>query len=280
MKTSGSSARMTSTSPPPPSTTGASCVRAVSPHAASAVETKAERIIRGVHHGCDWSSSAAAPVTCGADMLVPSKTANGEPLPADSGGVEERICPPGAATSGLSACPKFVGAADEKLVTTPLRPVTTSAGARSARTIVRPPRCAMYARSRSPSTSAIIPAGTASWSGIAFASPKRLSTRISPTAPAARARAAFEANVQTPREASATSPASDPAGSGFELASFGSAPSPQSRASTGRPFAPMIVVTSTSVRCALTAGTSNAAASGIVWSDAGASGARMCSGGA
>src|SRR4249920_3512044 len=99
--------------PPPCSTTGASWVRAVLPHAGPAVDT-----------------------------LVPSKTANGEPAPADSGDVDERICPPGAATSGLSEWPKFVGAADEKLVTMPLRPVTISTGPRPAEMIVRPPFCA------------------------------------------------------------------------------------------------------------------------------------------
>ena len=112
------------------------------PQAGPAVETNAERICRGVHVGCAWSSSAAAPATCGADMLVPSKTANGDPPPADSGDVDERICPPGAATSGLSEWPKFVGAADEKLVTMPLRPVTISVGPRPAEMIVRPPFCA------------------------------------------------------------------------------------------------------------------------------------------
>ena len=106
------------------------------------METNAERICRGVHVGCAWSSSAEAPATCGADMLVPSKTANGEPPPADSGDVDERIWPPGAATSGFSEWPKFVGAADEKLVTMPLRPVTISIGPRPAEMIVRPPFCA------------------------------------------------------------------------------------------------------------------------------------------
>jgi hypothetical protein len=94
------------------------------PQAGPAVETNADRIWLGVQDGCACRSSAAAPATWGAAMLVPSKTANGDPLPADSGDVDERICPPGAATSGLSTWPKLVGAADEKLVTMPLRPVT------------------------------------------------------------------------------------------------------------------------------------------------------------
>ena len=63
-------------------------------------------------------------------MLVPSKTANG--APANSGSVEERICPPGAATSGFSLWPKSVGPADEKLVMMPLRPVSISFGSLSA----------------------------------------------------------------------------------------------------------------------------------------------------
>ena len=76
-------------------------------------------------------------------MLVPSKTANG--APANSRSVEERICPPGAATSGLSRWSKFVGPADEKLVITPLRPVWISRGSSSPETrkVVRPPLASM-----------------------------------------------------------------------------------------------------------------------------------------
>ena len=47
-----------------------------------------------------------------------------------------------------------------------------------------------------------------------FASPGRLSTTTMPIAPAAFTRAAFSANVQTPRETSAIAPVSEPAGSG------------------------------------------------------------------
>ena len=53
-------------------------------------------------------------------MLVPSKTANGPPA---LGSVAERIWPPGAPTSGFSRWPKAVRPAEEKLVTTPPRPV-------------------------------------------------------------------------------------------------------------------------------------------------------------
>ena len=64
---------------------------------------------------------------CGVAMLVPSKTAKGEP--ANSGSVEERICPPGAEMSGFSWWPKSVGPAEEKLVITP-RPVGLDLGSR------------------------------------------------------------------------------------------------------------------------------------------------------
>ena len=57
---------------------------------------------------------------CGAAMLVPSNDANGPPAMAE---VAERIWPPGAPTSGFSSCPNAVSPPEEKLVTTPLRPV-------------------------------------------------------------------------------------------------------------------------------------------------------------
>src|SRR5204862_7814016 len=98
-----------------------SCVLAVLPHAAPAVDISADLISAGVQSGWRAISSAAAPATCGVAMLVPSKTANGSPT--DSGSVAERICPPGAARSGFSSCPTSVGPADEKLVTIPLHPV-------------------------------------------------------------------------------------------------------------------------------------------------------------
>ena len=53
-------------------------------------------------------------------MLVPSKTANWDGSSDSSR--EERMSPPGAATSGLSPWPKAVGPAEKK-VTTPLRSV-------------------------------------------------------------------------------------------------------------------------------------------------------------
>src|SRR5262245_61631397 len=124
VKICGSSARPTLASPAPCSVTAASCVRAVLAHAGPAVDITADLTCSGVHVGWCWRSSATAPATCGAAMLVPSKTANGEP--ANSGNVEERIAPPGAATSGFSRWPNAVGPAEEKLVTTPLRLVAMS----------------------------------------------------------------------------------------------------------------------------------------------------------
>jgi hypothetical protein len=102
----------------------------VSDHAVPVVDISADLICSAVHVGWSWTSSAAAPATCGVAMLVPSKTANGEP-PVNSGSVEERICPPGAVTSGFSRSRKAVSPAEEKLVITPLRPV-------SIRSIARP----------------------------------------------------------------------------------------------------------------------------------------------
>ena len=121
-------------------------MRAVSPHAGCAEVISADFTCSGDQPGCCCSSSAAAPETCGAAMLVPSKTANG--APANSGSVEERICPPGAATSGFSLWSKLVGPPEEKLVMIPLRPVWISFGSLTAleRKVVRPPWPAMYAR--------------------------------------------------------------------------------------------------------------------------------------
>src|SRR3954470_1208328 len=125
-KSFGVFAAATSTRPPPSRSTEASLVRAVSPQAGCAEVISADFTCAGDHAGCCCSSSATAPETCGAAMLVPSKTANG--APANSGSVEERIWPPGAATSGFSLWSKLVGPADEKLVTIPLRPVSISFG--------------------------------------------------------------------------------------------------------------------------------------------------------
>ena len=183
VKTRGDAARGRFTRPPPSSVTGASCVRAVSAHAGTAVETSADFTSCADQPGWSSSRSAAAPATCGADMLVPSKTANGEP-PVNSGSVEERIWPPGAETSGFSRCPNAVGPPDEKLVTTPLRPFSTRSIAVPIVTSAALPFFARYARSRAPSKSVIIPAGNGSSTGIASGPPARLSTSTSATAPA------------------------------------------------------------------------------------------------
>ena len=93
-------------------------------------------------------------------MLVPSKTANCDP-PVNSDSVDERIWPPGAATSGLSRWPNAVGPAEEKLVITPLRFVTMSCTLPLTRTAIRPVE-PIAARSAAPSMSAIIADGTVS----------------------------------------------------------------------------------------------------------------------
>ena len=120
VKICGSSARGMSMIPPPSRRTDASVVLAVSAQAGPAVETNAERTWGVVQFGWRCRSSAAAPATCGADMLVPSNGANGSL--ANSGSVEERISPPGAETSGFSKWPNAVGPAEEKNIIVPPRP--------------------------------------------------------------------------------------------------------------------------------------------------------------
>jgi hypothetical protein len=88
-----------------------------------------------------------------------------------------------------------------------------------------------------------------------FASPDRLSTSTIPVAPALRTRSAFETKVQPPRDTSATVPLSEPDGSEVKRGSFGSKPGgEQTWRSTGCPFVPVTVPTSTSVWPAIQAG--------------------------
>ena len=84
----------------------------------------ADFICCGVHVGWRCVRSAATPAMWGAEKLVPSRTANWSP--ANSGSVDERICAPGAVTSGLSACPNGVSPDEVKLVGTPAQVVGTS----------------------------------------------------------------------------------------------------------------------------------------------------------
>ena len=241
MKTSGVSAACTFTSPLPESSTDASWVRAVSDHAVPAVETSADLTARGCQPGCRSSSSAAAPATCGAAMLVPSNTANGPPK---AGIVDERIAPPGAPRSGLRTCPKAVGPPEEKLVTTPPRPWSCWSGARPSRAAPRPLVGPSSARICAPSASAIIAVGIGSGIGIGLASLARLSTSTIPTAPAAAARSALVTIAQCPRETSAIEPVSEPRGS-VVVGALGSGPAAQSSRSTGRASVPAIVPMST-----------------------------------
>ena len=222
-------------------------MRAVSIHAGPAVETSVDLTSCALHVGWSWSSSAADPVTCGADMLVPSKTANGEP-PLNSGRVEERICPPGAATSGFSESVKSVSPAEEKSVMMPLRPVSTCWITLPTVIGATPPCASRYARSRAPSRSEIFPPGIGRRIGIGSASPVRLSTMTTAIAPARAARIAFETKVQCPRKTSRTSPPREPAASGVFASLLGSSSGPQSRRSTGVPPVVVNVPMSTSVR--------------------------------
>src|SRR5918992_5737369 len=78
--------------------------------AGEAVSASADLTCATVQVGCRWVSSAAAPATWGAAMLVPEKPAH-VPLRA---GTEERIWTPGAETSGFSWREIGVGPAEEK----------------------------------------------------------------------------------------------------------------------------------------------------------------------
>ena len=244
VKSLGSFAFRTSASPAPSSRTDASCVRAVSPHAGPAVDISADFTCHEVQAGCCCRSSAAAPATCGVAIDVPAKTENVDPVV--SGGVDESTSRPGAERSGFRRCPKSVGPADEKLVTTPLRFVGSSRTSVDTRIFTWPPLASANARSARPSRSAIIPAGTGSGIGIGFASPGRLSTRTIPAASPSSARAAFEAKLQRPRETRAILPASEPFGR-LPSPLSGSAAVPQRYGSAGLPSVPTIVATSTIV---------------------------------
>ena len=79
---------------------------------------------------------------------------------------------------------------------------------------------------------------------MAFASPKRLSTRMMPIAPPSAARSAFETNVQMPRETRTILPLTESLGSVPRLV-FGSLADPQRCDSTGLPSVPTIDETST-----------------------------------
>ena len=174
-------------------------------------------------------------------MLVPSKDANG--APANSGRVEERISPPGAATSGFIRWPNGVGPADENAVIVPPRPGCSSCFANENRTAALPPTPRRKSRSRAPSRSEIVPAGMSS--AIVSASPERLSTSTIPTAPPYSARISFETSAHPPRKTSAIVPLSDERGRVVSSA-FGCW-TPQSCGSTGRPSVPVTEPTSTTV---------------------------------
>ena len=145
-------------------------------------------------------------------MLVPSKTANG--APANSGSVEERICPPGArdvrlqqvaeggrAGGGEARDRRRCGRSRCSRGSPPI-------AERRAAAVRRPGRRAAARRRGRRSSRRDRRAGP----GSEFASPARLSTRTIPIAPAACARARLRAKVQVPRETSAIAPVSEPAG--------------------------------------------------------------------
>src|SRR5262249_27200080 len=196
VKTSGLSAAPTFTRPAPSTMTDASCVNAVSAHDGPAVDMSADFICCGVHVGWRWVRSAAAPETCGAEKLVPSRTENWSP--ANSGSVEDKTCAPGAITSGFSACPNGVRPPAEKLVGTPAEVVGTSVVSRLKRTVTEPPEPAAALRIRAPSRSEIVPPDSAV-TNENVGSPGRFSAMTMPMAPAARARVALTSYGHPPR---------------------------------------------------------------------------------
>ena len=98
----------------------------------------ADFICCGVQDGWRWVSSAATPATCGAEKLVPSRTAYWSP--ANSGSVDERICAPGAMTSGFSACPNGVSPGARSSSARPPRSSAPRVISRVKRTVTAPPR--------------------------------------------------------------------------------------------------------------------------------------------
>ena len=212
MKSSGSAARGSETSPPPSSVTGASCVRAVSPQAAHGGRDERGLHLRRRPAGMklEQQCRGGRHVRRGHGRSVEDREARALVF----GRVDERICPPGAARSGLRSCPNAVGPPEEKLVITPLRPVSSSSGSCPIRTVVLPPWAARYARRWSPSRLAIIPPARGSRVGMPFASPCAVvgeddADRRRPPWPAAPS----SSNGQRPRSTSAIAPVSDPAGS-------------------------------------------------------------------
>ena len=116
------------------------CVRAVSAHAGPAVDTSAD---------LTWRASSPGGAAAGARRrrrrAAPTCSSRRRPRTGPAvtrGSVDDRICPPGAETSGFSRWPKAVGPADEKLVT------TSAAPGRRASSGVRPIRTACAAAAR------------------------------------------------------------------------------------------------------------------------------------
>ena len=120
MKRSGRSAAPTFTSPAPWTSTDASSVWVE--FANQALRSGHADFTRcGVQAGCRWRRRRRRRETCGAEKLVPSLIAYSSP--ACSGSVDDRICDPGAATSGLRAWPNGVRPPAEKLAGTPAQVV-------------------------------------------------------------------------------------------------------------------------------------------------------------
>ena len=95
----------------------ASTLRESPANARSPVSASADFTCAGVQDGCRWMSSATAPATCGAAMLVPDSVVYWAP------GAAERTLTPGALTSGFSCSESGVGPLEENEAMTSAGPM-------------------------------------------------------------------------------------------------------------------------------------------------------------
>ena len=213
VKICGSAALGSATRPPPSSVTGASSVRAVSAYAGPAVETSADLTCseRPAAVELQQERGRARDVRRRHRRAVEDREARRVDV---VGGSRRGSGRPGAETSGFRSWPNAVGPADEKLVITPLRPVSSSSGARPTR-ICRPAavrrrgRRAAVRRRGSRSSRRERPGRPAARSPRPRGCRRRRSRsrrRPSPAPPS-------PASGQRPRSTSAIAPASEPAGS-------------------------------------------------------------------
>ena len=213
MKSSGSSAASTLTSPPPAEQHGRlDCVRAVSAQAGAGGRDERRLDLRAASSP-DAAGAGARRRRRRAAPPCSSRRRRRTGPPAIAAASRRGSAPPGAPTSGFSRCPNAVRPPEEKLVTTPPRPVSSSrAIAADAGTVARPPRPARRRGAPRRRGRRSCPPGTASSTGIAVRLAGAVVDDHDPDR-AGRLRAGrLETNVQGPRETSAIAPLSEPGG--------------------------------------------------------------------